>query len=139
MLDSDGPRPALVTRTAAGRIAVARAARGVPFGTLATAPLPAGARLGAFSVLRDGALALVSTRPCRTRARVADVVVRSVRGAWSAPVRVNRCGDPEPVEIDATGRALFIAAGPGVLAWSSAPVERYTRGSRGGRSQRSGR
>jgi hypothetical protein len=61
-----------------------------------------------------------------------------VRLAWLQPVRINRCGEPEPA-VDTTGRALFVASGGGNVTWTSAPVQRYTHPRRGGGSQRSGR
>jgi hypothetical protein len=139
LLDSDGPRPVLVTESVAGKVAVARARCGTPFVAPAPAPLPSHARLGAFGLLRDGGLALAFSRPCGHGRRAADVVIRSVRGAWLAPVRVNRCGDPEPVLVDSTGRAVFVQSGGGLSTWSSAPVQRYAHARRGGGSQRSGR
>jgi hypothetical protein len=45
----------------------------------------------------------------------------------AAAVGITRCGQPEPAIVDSTGRAVFVRAGGGVSAWSSAPVGRYTR------------
>jgi hypothetical protein len=128
-----------VTESVARKVAVSRARRGAPFAVPAPAPLPRGARLGAFGLLRDGALALAFGRSCAPGARVADVAVLPARGAWREPVRVNRCGAPEPVLVDSTRRAVFVSTGAGVRAVSSAPIERYARRSWGGGSQRSGR
>jgi hypothetical protein len=139
MLDAEGPRPMLVAKTTSGRAMVARAVRGQPLGTPTAAPLPKGARLGAFGLLRDGALALAFSRTCARAERVSDVLLRPRNGPWRAPVRVSRCGGDEPVLVDGTGRAVFAQLGLGVVARSSAPIERYTGHSRGGRSQRSGR
>lgn len=139
VLDADGPRPALVTETAAGKVGVARALRGAPFALPTPAPLPAHARLGGFGLLRDGALALISSRSCGAHRRVADVAIRGTRGAWLEPVRINRCGQAEPVVVDTTGRAVFVATAGGLSTWASAPVQRYAQPRRGGGSQRSGR
>jgi hypothetical protein len=65
--------------------------------------------------------------------------VRTARGHWLAPVRVNRCGGPEPLAVDTTGRAVFVRAICGLRAWSSAPVQRHARPRAGGGAQRSGR
>jgi hypothetical protein len=128
-----------VTETAAGRVAVARARCGAPFALPARAPLPAHARLGAFGLLRDGGLALAFSRPCGPAGRVADVAIRTAGGAWLQPVRVNRCGDPEPAVVDTTGRAVFVRSTGGVATWSSAPVRRCAHPRRRGGSQRSER
>jgi hypothetical protein len=139
VLDPDGPRPALVTQTGLGTVAVARARRGGPFAVPACAPLSPHARLGAFGLLRDGALALAYGRSCGLGARVADVAIRSARGTWLQPVRVNRCGDPEPVLVDSTGRAVFVHSGGRLATWSSAPVQRYAHALPTGGAQRSER
>jgi hypothetical protein len=139
VLDGDGPRPALITVDRSGDVAVARTRRAAPFAAPSRAPLPAHARLGAFALLRDGALALAFTHVCAPADHTADVAVRTARGRWLAPVRVSRCGQPEPVAIDTTGRAVFVRAAGGLSAWSSAPVERYARPRRAAGGQRSGR
>jgi hypothetical protein len=84
------------------------------------AALPSHARLGAFGVLRDGGLALAFGRPCGRGRHVADVVMRAARGAWLAPARVNRCGEPEPAIVDTPGRAVFVQSGDALANWSSA-------------------
>jgi hypothetical protein len=54
-------------------------------------------------------------------------------------VRINRCREREPVAVDTTGRAVFVASGGGIVTWTSAPVQRHTHPRRDGGSQRSGR
>jgi hypothetical protein len=76
---------------------------------------------------------------CAPGDHTADVAVRTARGQWLAPVRVSRCGDPEPVALDTTGRAVFVRANGGLRAWSSAPVQRYARPHTREGPQRSGR
>jgi hypothetical protein len=139
ILDAGGPRPALVTVERNGRVAVARTRRGAPFAAPSRAPLPAHARLGAFAVLRDGALALAFSRACAPGERSSDVALRTAGGRWGAPVRVSPCGGPEPVLIDTTGRAVFVRAGGGLRAWSTPPVERYARARTSEGPRRSGR
>jgi hypothetical protein len=84
-------------------------------------------------------LALAFSRPCGQCGDVADVVIRSARGAWLTPVRVNRCGEPEPVIVDTTGRPVFVTDAAGLRTWSSVPVQRHAHPRRSEGSQRSGR
>ena len=41
----------------------------------------------------------------------------------SKPVRLSRCGDPSPVQVDRTGRAVFVGTRDGdLVGWATAPV-----------------
>lgn len=140
LLDRDSPRRSiLVTKTTTGRVAVAGTPNRVQLGSPIPAPLPRGARLGAFGVLRDGAVAFAFSRPCAPGRRVSDVLVRRPGGPWAGPVRVAACGHPEPVLIDSSGRAIAVSRGARLIARTSAPVERYTRRHPQGGAQRSER
>jgi hypothetical protein len=118
-----GRTPALVTRTAAGAVAVARTAPDAPFAAPIAVALPAGARRGPTAVLPDGRVVLTFTRACRPGAHVAEAVVVTAAGAASKPVRVGRCGDPSPATVDRTGRVVFVGhRGGDLVGWASAPV-----------------
>jgi hypothetical protein len=140
VLDRDSPRRSfLVTKTTTGRVAVAGTPNRVPLGSPIPVPLPRGARLGAFGVLRTGAVAFAFSRPCAQGRRVSDVLVRRPGGPWEGPVRVAACGRTEPLLIDSSGRAVAVSRGARLVARTSAPIEHYTRGHRDRGSQRSGR
>ena len=118
-----GRTPALVTRTAAGAVAVARTAPEAPFAAPIAVALPARARRGPTAVLRDGRVVVAFSRPCRPGSHVSEAVVVAPGGTASKPVRLSRCGDPSPVQVDRTGRAVFVARRAGdLVAWATAPI-----------------
>jgi hypothetical protein len=117
-----GDTPALVTRTAAGAVAVARTAPEAPFAAPIALALPARARRGPTAVLPDGRVVVAFSRACRPGARVSEAVVVAP-GAAAKPVRLSRCGDPSPVHVDRTGRAVFVAHRNGdLVGWATAPL-----------------
>jgi hypothetical protein len=118
-----GRTPALVTRTSAGAVAVARTAPEAPFAAPIAVALPTRARRGPTAVLRDGRVVVAFSRPCRPGSHVSEAVVVAPGGTASKPVRLSRCGDPSPVQVDRTGRAVFVARrGGDLVAWASAPI-----------------
>jgi hypothetical protein len=118
-----GRTPALVTRTAAGAVAVARTAPEAPFAAPIAVALPVRARRGPTAVLRGGRVVVAFSRPCRPGSHVSEAVVVAPGGTASKPVRLSRCGDPSPVQVDRTGRAVFVARrGGDLVAWASAPI-----------------
>jgi hypothetical protein len=118
-----GRTPAIVTRTAAGAVAVARTTPDAPFAAPIAVELPARARRGPTTVLRDGRVVVAFSRPCRPGAHVSQAVVVAPSGAAAKPVRLSRCGDPSPVMIDRNGRAVFVAIRRGnLVGWATAPV-----------------
>jgi len=116
--------PALVTRTEAGLVAVARTTAGAAFPAPTAVGVPAASRRIATSVLRDGRLVLAYSRRCRPGAHGVDAIVAPAGGGpGGAPARITRCGDPSPAIVDRTGRAVFVARRHGeIVAWNSAPL-----------------
>jgi hypothetical protein len=107
----------------AGAVAVARTAPEAPFAAPIAVTLPARARRGPTTVLHDGRVVVAYSRDCRAGAHVSEAVVVAPGGAASQPVRLSHCGDPSPVMVDRTGRAVFVARRDGdLVAWDTAPV-----------------
>ena len=75
LLGLGGRTPALVTRTAAGAVAVARTAPEAPFAAPIAVALPARARRGPTAVLPDGRVVVAFSRACRPGAHVSEAVV----------------------------------------------------------------
>jgi hypothetical protein len=118
-----GRTPAIVTRTAAGAVAVARTTPDAPFAAPIAVELPARARRGPTTVLRDGRVVVAFSRPCRPGAHVSQAVVLAPSGSAAKPVRLSHCGDPSPVMIDRNGHAVFVAIRRGnLVGWATAPV-----------------
>ena len=118
-----GRTPALVTRTAAGAVAVARTAPDAPFAASIAVALPAHARRGPTTVLRDGRVVVAFSRACRPGAHVAEAVVVAPDGSASKRRRLSHCGDPSPAMIDRNGRAVFVARRNGdLVGWATAPI-----------------
>jgi hypothetical protein len=118
-----GRTPALVTRTAAGAVAVARTAPDAPFAVPIAVALPAHARRGPTTVLRDGRVVVAFSRACRPGAHVAEAVVVAPDGSASKRRRLSHCGDPSPAMIDRNGRAVFVTRrGGDLVGWATAPI-----------------
>ena len=118
-----GRTPALVTRTAAGVVAVARTTPDAPFAAPIAVALPAHARRGPTTVLRDGRVVVAFSRACRPGAHVAEAVVVAPDGSASKRRRLSHCGDPSPAMIDRNGRAVFVARRSGdLVGWATAPI-----------------
>ena len=112
-----GRTPALVTRTAAGAVAVARTAPRSPW----RCPRTRG-------VARRRCCAMAGSSS-RSRAPAARAPT-SPRRSWWRPTRrppsaggLSHCGDPSPAMIDRTGRAVFVARRNGdLVGWATAPM-----------------
>jgi hypothetical protein len=123
LLGLGGRTPAIVTRTEAGAMAMARTAPDAAFAAPVAVTLPAGARRGPTAVLPDGRVVIAFTRACRAGLHVPEAVAIATTGAASMPVRVGRCADPAPVTVDRTGRVVFVGhRGGDLVGWASAPV-----------------
>jgi hypothetical protein len=118
-----GRTPAIVTRTAAGAVAVARTAPDAPFAAPIAVALPARARRGPTAVLPGGRVVVAFSRACRPGAHVEEAVMLAPGSSASKPARLSHCGDPSPVMVDRRGRAVFVAHRDGdLVAWSTAPL-----------------
>ena len=118
-----GRTPALVTRTAAGAVAVARTAPDAPFAAPIAVALPAHARRRPDdgAARRPGRRRLLPA--CRPGAHVAEAVVVAPDGSASKRRRLSHCGDPSPAMIDRNGRAVFVARRNGdLVGWATAPI-----------------